>query len=71
MLPPELKNRVARCAKERGVSFGQFLREALGDALDSSHSEKKDILFSDNALFEGDVPPRLSAEHDRFLYGDI
>ncbi len=70
MLPPELKNRATRRARERGVSFGEFLREALGEALDSHSAEKKDILFCDNALFEGKVSPRLSAEHDRFLYGD-
>ncbi len=70
MLPPELKNRAMRRARDLGVSFGEFLRQSLGGALEGRSAEKKDTLFCDDALFSGKLPPRLSAEHDRLLYGD-
>ena len=35
MLPPELKNRAMRWARDSGVSFGEFIRQSLGGALNS------------------------------------
>ena len=71
MLPSELKARAQRAASERGISFGQLLREAVEDALseNSSGGLPKDPLFADAAVFEGESPADLSASHDTYLYG--
>jgi len=33
-------------------------------------NRKADPLFSDSAIFEGDVPPDSARNHDRYLYDD-
>jgi hypothetical protein len=71
MLPPELKERAQRTARERGISFGQLLRESLEETLrrDSKSGFAADPLFADTAVFEGDAPADLAASHDVYLYG--
>jgi hypothetical protein len=71
MLPSGLKERAQRAARERGISFGQLLREAVEDALseDATMRPFTDPLFADAAVFEGDSPADLSVAHDAHLYG--
>jgi hypothetical protein len=54
MLPADLRHRSSRRARERGVSFGELVRESL----------------SDRAVYKGRAPSNLAAEHDAHLYGD-
>jgi hypothetical protein len=70
LLPFELKGRALKRAHERGISFGEFLREALSEFLESTSTpaSKTDTLFQDDALFRGKTPASLSSDTDRFLY---
>ncbi len=68
MLPPELKRRAAKRAKEQGVSFGELVRESLTAALTGA-AEVEDSLLADRAVYRGKTPRDLAAEHDRYLYG--
>ena len=72
MLPPELKSRAANQAKKMRISLGQYIREALIKSLemDSGRDANDDSLFLDNAVFNGTVPKDVTANHDRYLYGD-
>ncbi len=72
MLPPELKTRAANQAKKMRISLGQYIREALTKSLemDSRREAGDDSLFLDNAVFNGVVPKDVTANHDRYLYGD-
>lgn len=69
MLPADLKARAMHAAREHGVSFGEFLRRALDDALRARGGTYDDPVFADAAVFEGPAPANLSDEHDDHLYG--
>jgi len=68
MLPPELKRRAIKRAKERGVSFGELVRESLSVILTGA-PDTEDSLLADRAVYRGKTPRDLAAEHDRYLYG--
>ena len=70
MLPADLKARAMRTARERGISFGELLRQSLQAAVDTPTSTYDDPVFTDSAVFDGPAPPNLAAEHDGYLYGD-
>ena len=72
MIPSDLKQRAVRLARERGISLGQLVREALERILlESGPAERMaDPLFLDDAVFEGETAPDLAAGHDRYLYGE-
>jgi hypothetical protein len=71
MLPDELKARAERRAYERGISFGQLVRESVEIALSTTDEEQraKDPLFHDEATYDGEAPADLSEAHDEYLYG--
>ena len=71
MLPPDLKMRASSQAKKRGVSLGQFIREALENSLSTENPNKAsdDPLFLDSAVFRGKTPKDLASKHDKYLYG--
>jgi len=71
MLPADLRHRSTRRARERGLSFGELVRESLSAELDrASVSRDADPLFADHAVYKGRAPADLAAEHDAYLYGD-
>lgn len=70
MLPPELKARAIREARNLGISFGEFVRQALAQSLSQARGPRTDSLVSDSAVFSGPAPADLSQEHDRHLYGE-
>ena len=71
MLPPELRRRAFRRAKERGVSLGLLIRESLDHAVPSSVEEVgEDLLLTDGAVFRGQAPRDLARDHDRHLYDE-
>ena len=70
MLPPELRNRAERRARQLGISFGELVRRTLAAALEGNGAgEIRDPLFSDDAVFRGDAPSDASSRHDDYLYG--
>lgn len=68
MLPATLKARAHQRARELGVSFGELVRESLAHAV--APDPREDPLFFDEAVFDGDAPADLAADHDRHLYPD-
>lgn len=70
MLPDELKARAIRQARALGISFGEFVRQALAQTLAQGRGSRTDSLLSDSAVFSGPAPADLSSEHDRHLYGE-
>ena len=69
MLPAELKARAKRTARERGISFGELLRQSLEAAVEAPSAEYADPAFGDAAVYEGETPGDLSGDHDSYLYG--
>ena len=67
MIPEDLRARAKSRAIELDISLGEFIRQAIDEKL-SEPSE--DSLLSDTAVYEGPVPPDLSENHDRYLYGE-
>ncbi len=71
MLPGELRARALRHAKRRGISLGELVRDALAARLEGSEPpDERDPLFADTAVYRGPAPSNLSADHDRYLYGE-
>jgi hypothetical protein len=70
MLPRALKERAAREARSRGVSLGEFIREALSCLLRSDqNAAAQDPLMGDTAVYEGPGPEDTAERHDDVLYG--
>ncbi|MDA1314805.1 MAG: ribbon-helix-helix domain-containing protein [Acidobacteria bacterium] len=72
MLPQDLKARAMLAARERGISFGELLRECLTATLNkpTGGNRASDPLFADTAVYEGPAPSDLAQEHDRYLYDE-
>ena len=70
MLPPELKEKATRRAREKGISLGELLRESLTIALEAKEASlrKDDPLFADQVVFDGEAPEDIAERHDRHLY---
>jgi len=73
MLPPALKLDAKRLARERGVSLGDLVREALTELLRGTRekTDARDPLFADDEVWDGEVPGDLSSNLDTYLYGDL
>jgi hypothetical protein len=72
MLPHDLRARITHRASELGVSMGEYIRRALGSALDEPDpgGTDDDALFADTQVFTGKAPVDTAEHHDRHLYGD-
>ena len=71
MLPAVLRSRSSRRARERGVSFGELVRESLTAELERGSARgAKDPLFADDAVYKGRAPKDVAKNHDAYLYGD-
>jgi len=73
MLPPNLKEKSVRLARQLGMSFGEFVRTAIDQAVSQSRGSSKtfkDSLMADHEVFQGSVPKDLSTHHDQYLYGE-
>ena len=68
MLPSTLREKATSYARQRRMSFGEFVRRALEKAL--QETEQSDTFLNDKALFRGKVPKDLAKNHDKYLYGD-
>lgn len=73
MIPDELKDEAVKQARERGVSLGHFVREALRESVERIERKRarvgEDPLFADEAVFEGHLPAGAGGHHDDELYG--
>ena len=72
LLPEDLRQRAFEEARRLGVSFGEFVREAMLAALAGSSRKGggRDSLLSDRATYKGPVPRDSSTRLDDYLYGD-
>lgn len=76
MLPVELKERAHRIARERGISFGELMRQALESTVvgaEQSRSLADDPFWADlrnlpPTEFEG--PTDMAVNHDYYLYDE-
>lgn len=69
--PSSLIMEVEDEAKKRGISMAEIVREALRDHLKSKKKTKewdRDPLNKMSGFFKSDS--NLSADHDKYLYGD-
>jgi hypothetical protein len=67
-LPPELKAKLEREAKARGMSVADFVRQTLENVLVQAPAD--DPLFADTAVYRDDGPIDFASNHDDYLYGD-
>jgi hypothetical protein len=71
MLPQELKSRALRKARSKGISLAELIRLALESQLAEARDPRDaDPLMKDSAIFDGEAPEDLSANHDAYLYED-
>jgi hypothetical protein len=71
MLPLDLKQRAERRARGLGVSLGTLVRRSLEQALDRPATlSTDDPLLASRAVFCGESPGNLAADHDAWLYGE-
>jgi hypothetical protein len=72
VLPPRLKTLASERAREHQLSFSEFVRRAVLDAVSKpprAGRRGSDSLLADRAVSRSDVPVDLSANHDTYLYG--
>ena len=74
LLPEDLKRRASALAKKRGTTLSAFIRKQLERSVEQDEanvgSRKEDPLFSNWNPSDADLPSDLSANHDRYLYGE-
>lgn len=68
MLPSALKASALLKARERGISFGELVRQSLALLLADAPVREGDSLLADLAVYQGPAPSDLSANHDSHLY---
>jgi len=69
-LPEDLKSRAEAHARERGISLGSLVRRSLERALAEPRDASAEPFLDDAAIWDGDAPSDLAANHDRYLYDD-
>ncbi len=73
-LPYELKNKATRLSQINNISLAQIMRESLEqqlariDITKNTNEKLQDSFFADQAVFHGDCPSDISANHDQYLY---
>ena len=70
MLPSNLKANASMLAHKEGISFGEFIREALLAKLNNFSQNITDPFFADSNYFTAKTPVDMAADHDQYLYGD-
>ena len=72
VLPPRLKERAFERARKQGISFGEFVRQAVEKQLSATpkgNSKKTGDPFWDNLVAYDAGNPDTAAHHDDYLYG--
>jgi hypothetical protein len=72
LLPNDLRSRAHQRAREMGISFGEFVRAAVGKMTLEPRKKgpQRDPLFSDDYVYKGPVPKDLALNHDAYLYDE-
>jgi predicted DNA-binding protein len=69
MLPDDLKTKAEEVSRKKGLSLGEFVREAVRDQVEKAEEDTGDSFFCDTAVYRGPAPIDLSGNHDEHLYG--
>lgn len=64
--PEDLRHQAELAARERGISLDEFVRRCVSESV--THPAAGDPLFTDSAVFTGNTPSDLAANHDHYLY---
>lgn len=67
-VPPDLKDKIEREARLRGMPLAEFVCTSLEWAI--SQNSSNDPLFADAAVYRDDGPVDFASNHDAHLYGD-
>lgn len=73
VFPPGLKQLAMERARERKISFAEFVREAVENAIRTPRTKSKrtkDPLWDDVPVYDGPVPEDISINHDKYLYDE-
>ncbi len=71
ILPVQLKKRAMAAARQRKISFAEFVRQAVDRAAPPRRRGKgNDPFWADVAVYNGPVPPDISSNHDKYLYDE-
>ena len=71
LIPPDLRNRADRMARQLGISFGELVRRALGEMLDRPGTLRTgDAFLAEGPVYDGPGPSDTSVHHDDYLYGE-
>jgi len=73
VLPPKLKQRATACARRKGVSFSEFVRQVLQEAVSRAPAKPaggRDPFWTNVPVYDGPVPSDLSVNHDKYLYDE-
>jgi hypothetical protein len=73
VFPPGLKQLAMERARERKISFAEFVREAVESAIHTPKPKRKrakDTFWGDLAVYDGPVPTDISINHDKYLYDE-
>ena len=77
VMPLPLKAKAVARARQQGISFGEFVRQAVEKQLAvsakaGSRTKKKtgDPFWDNLVAYDDDGPADLAARHDDYLYGE-
>jgi hypothetical protein len=72
VLPPRLKQRATARARAQKISFAEFVRQALRQAVTEppkrARGRGRDPIFRDVLVYDGPGPSDVSANVDTYLY---
>jgi hypothetical protein len=73
VFPVSLKKRAMALARQRKISFGEFVRQAVEQSAflpPKRRLKGRDPLFFDVPVYDGPVPADISINHDKYLYDE-
>ncbi len=75
VMPPLLKAKAVAKARQQGISFGEFVRQAVekqiaAPAKGKSKKKTGDPFWDNLVIYVDDGPVDLAARHDEYLYGE-
>ena len=72
VFPPSLKKRAKAAARQRKISFAEFVRQAveLSAPAPRKRQKGKDPYWNHVPVYD-DLPADLSVNHDKYLYNEV
>jgi hypothetical protein len=73
VIPPKLKQLAVERARDEGISFGEFVRHAVEEAIERhprGQGKGRDTFLDGDRIFRGETPGDLSGHPDEYLHGE-